>query len=107
MGSAFLGAFQTAFIADGVHHDLALRGKEVGGQNEYDAHHDEEAGLHPPGAVLHLQAVECQSGDKQCSDKQHYSRITETVKGLEELHRDLIHSLSGHSYDVCSVAGQG
>ena len=107
INSAFLGAFQSAIITNGVHHDLALGSEKIGGQDERHAHHDEKAGLHPPGTVLHLQAIERDGGDEQCGDKQHHTGITETVKGLEELHRDLIHSLSAHSYGACGLAGQG
>ena len=107
MKSAFLGAFQSAFVTDSVHHDFALGSEEIGGHDEHHAHRDEEAGFQPPGTVLHLQAIECDSGDEECGYKQHHTGIAETVKGLEELHRDLTHSFSAHSYGACSLAGQG
>ena len=107
MDSAFLGTFQTTFVADRIHHDLALVGEEIGGQDKQDSNDAKKCGLQPEGAVVQLQAVKDQRRDKQRGHQQDHAGITKAEKGLEELHRDVFHRKSDHSYDARGVGEQG
>jgi len=107
MRSAFLGALQATFVADSIHHDLAFCSEEVGCQNKQNCNDTEERCPQPRGSVLKFQTVECQGCHKQCSHQQDHAGITETEKGLEELHRVVAQRKSEHSYGANSVGEQG
>ncbi len=107
MGSAFLGSFQTTFIADRVHHDLTLAGKKIGHQHEQDRDDAQKQEFQPPRPAMQLQAIKCKGDDKQRGHQQHHAGIAQTVKGLEELHCEMARRKSANSYDACSVEGQG
>ena len=86
MGSALLSAFQPAFIADGIHHDLAFLCKEVGGQNEQDKHDNHKPAFDHPVTLVQFECAENECCDEQGAQQQHNAGITEAVERLKEVH---------------------
>ena len=89
LNSPFLGTFQPAFVANSVHHELALCSQIVGDDNEEHKDDAKEQGFERPGTLMQFQAAETQGRNKQRRQQQNDAGITETVKRFEELHLGL------------------
>lgn len=102
-GSAFLSAFQPAFIADCVHHDLSFGSQVVGDHNEQAKDDGKEQGFENPTAFVKLQTAEAEGSYKEGRQKKDNPRIAETVERFEELHHrlPLLRSVSSMPPDTC------
>ena len=86
VNSAFLGTLQSAFVANGVHHEFALGSQIVGDDDEEHKDGAQKQGFPGPAALMQLQAAEAEGGNEQGRQQKDDTGITETVKRFEKLH---------------------
>lgn len=86
MNSTFLGTLQSAVVANGVHHELALCCQVIGHDDKEHQDNAEKQSFQRPRTLVQLETAEAQSCNKQSRQQQDDTGITETVKRFEELH---------------------